>query len=234
VATISIPNAEAANDPFVAAAIGKAEALFITGGDQAKYVTFWKPSPMRNALQELIRRGAPLGGTSAGLAIMGEFDFAALHDTAYSEESLKNPYNEGVTIDHNFLAIPHLENIITDTHFKKRDRLGRSLVFMARILQDGMSQQIREIAVDEKSAVLLEANGSTTVVGSGTGAYFYRPTAPPQTCKPNTPLTFRGIDVYHVPTGGKFSLVSWTGEQGLAYTLNVEAGVIRSTSGSKY
>jgi cyanophycinase len=234
VATISIPNSEAANDPFVAATIRKAEALFITGGDQAKYVTYWKPSPMRDAMQELIRRGVPLGGTSAGLAIMGEFDFAALHDTAYSEQSLKNPYNEGVTIDHNFLAIPHLDNIITDTHFKKRDRLGRTLAFMARILQDGMSQQIRAIGVDEKSVVLLEADGAMTVVGSGTGAYFYRPTAPPETCEPKTPLTFRGIEVYHVPTGGKFNLVSWTGEQGSAYTLNVEAGVIQSTSGSKY
>ncbi len=48
------------------------------------------------------------------------------------------------------------------------------------------------------------------------------------------PLTFRGIEVYNVPTDGKFNLVSWTGEQGSAYTLNVENGVIRSSSGSKY
>ena len=58
---------------------------------------------------------------------MGEFDFAALHDTAYSEESLKNPYNEGVTIDHKFLAIPHLENIITDTQPKAKFILYFSL-----------------------------------------------------------------------------------------------------------
>lgn len=234
VATLLVPNAEAANDPFVAETIRKAEVLFISGGDQANYVRFWKPSPMRQAMQEVIDRGVPVGGTSAGLAIMGEFDFAALHDTAYSKESLQNPYNEGVTIDHGFLAIPHLENIITDTHFKKRDRLGRSLAFMAGILQDGMSKQIREIAVDERSAALLDAEGVIEVVGTGTGAYFYRPTAPPAVCKPNTPLTFMGIAVYHVPTGGKFNLLTWTGEGGSAYTLNVEDGVIHSTSGSNY
>jgi len=234
VATISIPSAAAANDPFVAATIRKADVLFITGGDQSHYVTFWKPSPMREAIQDLINRGVPVGGTSAGLAIMAEFSFAALHDTDYSEESLKNPYNEGVTIDHVFLTIPHLENTITDTHFKKRDRLGRTLVFLARILQDGMAKQARSIAVDEKSAVLLEPDGLITVVGVGTGAYFYHPGGPPQICKPNTPLTFMGIDVYHAPTGGKFNLVTWTGTGGSAYTLNVEDGVIHSTSGSKY
>ncbi len=234
VATLSVTSAAAANDPFVAATIRKAEALFITGGDQAKYVTYWKPSPMRQAIQDLIDRGVPVGGTSAGLAILGEFDFAALHDTAYSEESLKNPYNDGVTIDHGFLSIPHLENLITDTHFKKRDRLGRTLVFMARILQDGMAKQIRAIGVDEKSAALLEPDGSITIVGPGSGAYFYRPKSAPEICKPNVPLTFKEIEVYHVPAGGHFNVVSWTGNGGFAYTLNVENGVIQSTSGSKY
>ena len=234
VATLSIPSAAAANDPFVADTIRKAEALFITGGDQAKYVTYWKSSPMRTAMQELIQRGVPVGGTSAGLAILGEFVFAALNDSAYSEPSLKNPFNARITINHGFLSIPNLENLITDTHFKKRDRLGRTLVFMARILQDGMAKQIRAIGIDEKSVALLEADGTITVVGPGSGAYFYRPTSPPQTCKPNVPLTFTGIDVYRVPTGGSFDLASWTGKGGIAYTLNVEAGVIRSTSRSKY
>lgn len=234
VATLSIVSAEAANDPFVAETIRKAEALFITGGDQAKYVKYWKPSPMRMAMQSLIDRGVPVGGTSAGLAILGEFGFPALNDSAYSEASLKDPYNDRVMIDRGFLAIPHLEDTITDTHFKKRDRLGRTLVFMARILQDGMAKEVRGIGVDEKSAALLEPNGSMTVVGPGTGAYFYRTATAPKICKPNTPLTFTGINVYHVPPGATFSVTAWNGSGGSAYTLNVESGVIQSSSGSKY
>jgi cyanophycinase len=234
IATLSIVSAEAANDPFVAETIRKAEALFITGGDQAKYVKYWKPSPMRMAMQSLIDRGVPVGGTSAGLAILGEFGFPALNDSAYSEASLKNPYNDRVMIDRGFLAIPHLEDTLTDTHFKKRDRLGRTLVFMARILQDGMAKEVRGIGVDEKSAALLEPNGSMTVVGPGTGAYFYRTATAPKICKPNTPLTFTGINVYHVPPGATFSVTAWNGSGGSAYTLNVESGVIQSSSGSKY
>ncbi|HEY3929171.1 MAG TPA: cyanophycinase [Candidatus Koribacter sp.] len=234
VATLLVDNANSANDPMVAETIRKAEALFIAGGDQANYVKFWKPSPMRAAMQELVDRGVPVGGTSAGLAILGEFAFSALNDTAYSEVTLKNPYDNTVTIDHGFLTIPHLEDTITDTHFKKRDRLGRSLVFEARILQDGMARQIHEIAVDEKSVFLLNADGTGKVIGAGTGVYFYRPTAPPETCKANVPLTFLNIAVYHAPTGGTFDLNSWTGTGGEGYTLSVQDGVIRSTSGSKY
>lgn len=234
VATLSIASAEAANDPFVAEAIRKAEALFITGGDQAKYVKFWKPSPMRAAMQSVIDRGVPVGGTSAGLAIMGEFGFPAFNDSAYSEASLKNPFDVRVMIDRGFLAIPHLDNTITDTHFKKRDRLGRTLVFLARILQDGMAKEVRGIGVDEKSAALLEPDGSVTVVGPGTGAYFYRTSTLPRICKPNTPLTFTGIDVYHVPPGGMFNVVGWSGSGGNAYTLAVQAGTIESSSGSNY
>lgn len=234
VATIKIPNAEAANDPFVAETIRKAEALFISGGDQSNYVKYWKPSPMRAAIQDLIDRGVPVGGTSAGLAILGEFSFAALNDTAYSEKTLKNPYDNTVTIDRDFLKINHLENTITDTHFKKRDRLGRTLVFLARILQDGQAKDIRSIALDEKSAALMEPDGTMTVVGKGTGAYFYHPTTKPEICKEGAPLTFTGIDVYHVPNDGTFNVVSWTGKGGSAYTLNVKDGVISSSSGSNY
>jgi cyanophycinase-like exopeptidase len=49
--------------------------------------------------------------------------------------------------------------------FAKRDRLGRSLVFLARLVQDGWSTKPREIAVDEKNAVLVEADGQSRIVG---------------------------------------------------------------------
>jgi cyanophycinase-like exopeptidase len=76
-----------------------------------------------------------------------------------------------------------LENTITDGHFAKRDRMGRTLVFLARIMQDGWSKQPREVAIDEKSAVLVEADGRAAVVGSGRGAYFLRPTQAPGVCR---------------------------------------------------
>ena len=234
VTTVRVADLPSASDPRVVEAIDHAEAVFITGGDQSDYVKFWKPSPMRAALQRAIDRGVPLGGTSAGLAILGEFGFAALNDTAYSKPALSNPYDERITIDHDFLKVPYMKSVITDTHFKKRDRLGRTLVFMARILQDAMASDVHSMAVDERSAVLVDEQGNGTVVGTGTGAYFYHPTQPPSVCKPGQPLTFENIDVVHVSKDGTFNVAAWTSTQGTKYRLDVRSGVIQSTSGALY
>jgi cyanophycinase len=42
VVTLVIPTTTAANDPTVADIIRKAEAVFIAGGNQARYVNFWR------------------------------------------------------------------------------------------------------------------------------------------------------------------------------------------------
>jgi cyanophycinase-like exopeptidase len=80
VATLVVPSRAAAEDPFVAKMIGKASALFIAGGDQANYVNFWHGTPVQSALNEAIGRGAPMGGTSAGLAVLGEYAYTAQGD----------------------------------------------------------------------------------------------------------------------------------------------------------
>jgi cyanophycinase len=236
VATLIIPNREAALDPAVAAIIGRAEALFIAGGDQSNYVKYWKGTPVEEAINGLIRRGVPVGGTSAGLAVLGEFSFSAMNGSAYSKDTLANPFNDRVTIARDFLRVPQLENTITDTHFVKRDRQGRFLGFMARILADGMSKEVRGIAVDEKSAALMEADGSVRIIGSGRGAYFYRPQKAPEVCAPGKPLTFRDLQVYRTPTGGTFDLTRWIGSKGNSYVLNVVNGVVTTTlsGGSVY
>lgn len=234
VATLIIPDREAAQDPAVAAIIGKAEVVFIAGGDQANYIRGWKGTPVEDAINANVAAGKPIGGTSAGLAVQGEFVFGALGDNPDDEnlastDVLPNPYFRRVTLVRDFLKIPHLENLLTDSHFAKRDRMGRTLGFLARLMQDAWSQAPREVAIDEKSAVLVEANGKGTVVGSGKGAYFLRPTQPPEVCKQGVPLTFAKISVYRVPSGGHFDFTSWSGKGGIAYFLSVEDGNISST-----
>jgi len=238
VATLIIPNREAAEDPAVAEIIRKAEVVFIAGGDQSNYVRGWQGTPIEQAINEDIAEGKPIGGTSAGLAVQGEFVYGCLKDKPddkdlASTDVLPNPYFERVTLVRNFLKIPHLENLITDSHFAKRDRMGRTLGFLARLMKDGWSSSPREVAIDEKSAVLVEADGKGTVVGTGRGAYFLRPTQAPEICEKGVALTFRNIGVYRVKSGGHFDLPSWTGDGGSAYTLSVEQGKIESTQPDK-
>lgn len=238
VATLIIPSREAAQDPAVAEIIRKAEVVFIAGGDQANYIRGWKGTRVQDAINASIAAGKPIGGTSAGLAVQGEFVFGAMGDkpddpNLASTDVLPNPYFARVTLVRDFLKIPHLDNLLTDSHLAIRDRMGRTLGFLARIMQDGWSKNPREVAIDEKSAVLVEADGKGRVVGSGRGVYFLRPTRPPQICKPALPLTFRDVAVYRVPSNGHFDLNSWAGDGGTAYFLSVENGKVTSTQASQ-
>jgi len=233
VSTLIIPDRQSAQDPAVAEIIRHAEVVFIAGGDQALYVRYWQGTPVQDAINADIVEGKPIGGTSAGLAMLGEFSYGALNDPddseLHSKDALPNPFHNQVTIVRDFLKIPHLENTITDSHFAKRDRMGRTLVFLARIMQDGLSAHPREVAIDEKSAVLVDENGKGVVVGSGKGAYFLRPTQAPDVCKKDVPLTFEKIEVYKAPKKAHFDLNSWTGEGGMSYFLSVKQGVIQGT-----
>lgn len=233
VATLIIPDRAAALNPAVADIIRHAEALFVAGGDQSLYVKFWRGTPVQEAINAQVAAGRPIGGTSAGLAILGEFSYGAMNDPddseLHSKEALPNPYHRQVTVVRDFLKLPYLDDTLTDSHFAARDRMGRTLVFLARILQDGWSKTPREVAIDEKSAVLVDADGKAQVAGSGKGAYFLRPVHPPEVCKDGVPLTFTGVTVYRVPSGGHFDLPAWKGDGGLGYSLSVEHGVIQST-----
>src|SRR5271163_1864948 len=201
VATIVFAGRDDSDDPKVTEIIEHAETIFFAGGDQSNYVRFWQDTPVQDALNRHIAAGKPLGGSSAGLAILGEFSFSSMIDTIHSPEALADPYGNKVTLSRDFLHIPQLAGIITDTHFAKRDRMGRLVVFLARILQDGWTNRVRAIAVEEDAAVLLETDGSAKVVGNGP-AYFLESGHAPESCHAKTPLRISGISVQRIPAGG--------------------------------
>ena len=109
VETLIITSREGASQPFVAEKIRAAAAVFIAGGSQDNYINFWRGTPVEEAINSAITRGVPVGGTSAGLAVLGEYSFAALKDTVKSSEALANPFHERVTITRDFLHIPLLD-----------------------------------------------------------------------------------------------------------------------------
>lgn len=232
VATLVIPNTAAANDPFAAETIRKAEAIFISGGDQANYINFWQNTPVQRLLNDAIHKGVPIGGTSAGLAVQGEYIYSAQHDPPdgpdlTSKLTLANPFHPQIVIAQNFLDDPALSDVITDTHFVTRDRMGRLLTFMARISAEHKDANVKGIGIDEQTAVLMEPNGHATVVGHS-AAYFVTASTKDAIVKKDTPLSLPSIAVKKATQGTKFDLRSWTGNT-TDYQLNVDQGVIRST-----
>ncbi|MDQ2860545.1 MAG: cyanophycinase [Pseudomonadota bacterium] len=237
VSTLKITSRLAAFQPFVQKTILRAEALFIAGGDQADYVRFYQQTPVNTAIDALARRGVPVGGTSAGNAILGQFAFSALaNGTITSQQALRNPFDFRITLDNGFLFLGRLlADTITDDHFITRDRMGRLVTFLGRIAHDHAGRRPYGIALDENTAFLMEANGKGTVVGSST-VYFLRTPGRPEICEPETRLTYRNLAVYRIAKGGTFDVDAWAGTGGTAYDISAIKGDLTSTQpgGSVY
>ena len=105
-ATIVFDDRENSAEHKIGEIIKHAEVIFIAGGDQSNYVRFWQDTPVQDALNRHITAGRPIGGSSAGLAILGEFCFSSMIDTIHSPEALANPYGNKVTLSRKFLNIP--------------------------------------------------------------------------------------------------------------------------------
>jgi cyanophycinase len=236
VETLIIPNRAAANDPFVLERVRNAEALWIAGGDQANYWNDWKDTPLQAAIQGLANKNIPIGGTSAGLAVLSQYVFTALNGSITSPQALANPYDRAVSLGRDFLALPGMGNMITDMHLDSRDRMGRLVTFMARIVNDGWTPMTHGIGVDVETALLVE-NGNATRVGNGS-AYFLNTVGVPEVCKPKSPLTYRNIGVQRLSGGGSFSLTNWAsyGNSTVNYNISAIKGVLSSTQpgGSVY
>ena len=232
VATLEIPSRAAAADPKVAEMIGKAEAIFIAGGDQAEYINWWKGTPVEDALNAAIRRGVPEGGTSAGLAVQGEFIYSAQNDgkdeeNLSSKAALADPFQHQVVVVRGFLDNPLLADTITDSHFVKRDRMGRLLVMMARVLEEGQVTELKGMGIDQETAVLVEGDGKATVVGKG-AAYFLRASGKAARVEKGEALEFGPVSAVKVVAGGSFDVRAWRGD-GVGYAYTVKSGVVSSS-----
>jgi cyanophycinase len=234
VETLIIKSQAAASDPFVIAKIQNAEALFIAGGDQSDYINFWKGTPVASAIDYVANvKHAPVGGTSAGLAVLGKFIYTGSAGSVTSSTALANPYHRYVTLDRDFVTIANLGSVITDSHFVTRDRMGRLVTFIGRIIKDGWASSARGIGIDEATAILVEPSGASTRVGSG-AAYFISSNGVPAVCVTGTPLTYTGLAVYKVSGAATFNLATWAGSGGTSYTVSANAGAFSASNGSIY
>jgi cyanophycinase-like exopeptidase len=240
VETIVLEQAAATADPFVIATIRNAEALFIAGGDQSNYVRYWKDTPVEDAINHVAAKPAPVGGTSAGMAVMGEYVYSAEGEASLtSAVALADPYAPDLTLARDFIALPWLENVITDQHLQERDRIGRTVALLARLQQDGWSVEPRAIAADRETAVHIDpATGKAEVFATSDHptpyVYFMQTAGPPVRCAPGEPLAGGPVSVYRLGPGGSFDLASWQGVGGIAYLLGARDGVLQSSRESNY
>ena len=250
VESIVFHNGNASNEPYIWNKINNAEAIWIAGGDQWDYVSFWRNSPVDSLINlGILNRNIAIGGTSAGMAIQGSIYFTAQNGTVTSPAALSNPYNNKVTIDSaSFIKNSFLHSVITDTHYDNPDRKGRHVTFIARALTD-YNINARGIACDEYTAVCVDTSGLARVYGDypayDDNAYFIQtncelPDITPENCSPGSPLNWNlgghSIKAYKVK-GAKygnnsFDLKDWqTGAGGVWENWSVGNGTLVEAPG---
>lgn len=250
VETIVFNNGSAANEAYVQQKIEQAEAIWIAGGDQWDYISYWRNTPIDSLINRAIsERNCVIGGTSAGMAIQGSHYFSAENGTVTSTTALTNPYTSTVTVDSApFLENEFLQNVITDTHYDSPDRKGRHTVFLARILTD-TGIMAKGIACDEYTAVCIEPGGIAHIYGGfptyDDNAYFLQPncelaSVTPENCSAGTPLEWnhggQAVKVYVVKGTANgvntFDLNTWnTGIGGTWEEWSVVNGTLNTAAG---
>ena len=259
VETLVITSVAGATNPYVLDKVANAEMVWFAGGNQWNYISYFKDNALEDLLNNHVNvKHAPIGGTSAGMAILGGKYFSAQNGSVTSAQAMANPYATNVTLggytglpDNDFLNVPFLRNVITDTHFDNPDRRGRISTFMARFK---LLTTIYGIACNEYTAVCVGTDGIAHVYGDYPNypeyAYFIQPDCRwwnnIENCQPGQPLTWNfggeALTVYKVPGTlngtNYFDLNQWgnwnvnNNSGGSWENWSVTNGIFNSVSGS--
>ncbi len=225
VVTIRTDTPPLADHPSVLCRLDRAEAIWLAGGSQWDYLGRW-PHPVHVAIREAWRRGAAMGGTSAGAVSMGEAVFDARHGTVTSAEALADPADVSVSVGPSNLPQPELRNMIVDSHFTERSREGRLLAFLGRLLAQHRSGSFIGIGIDEGVALEIEDDGYRVSSARGGAVWMYEATGP-AVVRPGRPLSLDGIRRVRLADGasGRWPFLFEEAER--VQELVVEEGVVR-------
>ena len=201
--TVNTESSADAEDPAAAAAVDAADGIFIRGGDQARYLEHWRGTALHDALVAAWERGAVIGGSSAGCALLGERVYDAAVGSVAAWEALLDPHDPYITFSDDFLP-QMLPGVITDTHFTERGRIGRLAVFVERWKADGAWAPLG-VGVDPMTALFVRGDGTGEVRGRGSVTLLSSALSD-ATLEVGLPPDIRGLRLWQLPEGYELDL----------------------------
>ncbi len=201
---LQIATVSEANSFIIYQELLSADGIFIEGGDQWAYISTWKNTYVQSAIQSVYENGGAIGGTSAGLAVLGEVVFDGEHGSLTSDQAAYNPYHYRVSMTDDFLDI--LPGVFTDSHFNDRGRLTRLTVMLARRNQDN-DENLLGIGVEYKTAFCVDENMIGTVYGEMVTIIHQSDSSEIQ-CIANEPPRFTNIVFNQLLDGDQYDLSS--------------------------
>jgi len=151
---------EQAADPAILEKLDKATGIFFSGGDQVRVTRAILGTPVHHKLLDMYQRGAVIGGTSAGAAIMSRVMLTGEELINRDSTEMFTSMRKGnvETIE----GLGFLTKVIIDQHFVKRKRLNRLICVVLE------HPELPAIGIDESTAILVNPDGTAEVMGQGT------------------------------------------------------------------
>jgi cyanophycinase-like exopeptidase len=202
-----VPDAATASDPQVNTDVRHAEFVYFAGGNQCVYAS-WKGTPLQASIQSVVAKGGGSGGGSAGTHINSAIVYDACGNGGSGTDSptaLANPYDPSITFTTGMFNWPNYADTINDSHFVTRDRMGRTMAFVARAIKDGLtvSGKAWGVGVEQGGGSLfMDKNGLATL--SGSDAYVVLGDHQPEQAVAGRPLTYSNYKIWHLTAGQTF------------------------------
>lgn len=143
-----------------------AKLIFITGGDQDRFMNIVLHTPVYDAIHKAYNNGATIAGTSAGAAVMSKQMITGkeFSDTTY-RATFRKLHDKNIEIKE---GLGLLDNAIIDQHFIVRSRYNRLLSALAKY------PALPCIGIDEVTAIIVHTN-KVKVVGQSQVIVFKDP-----------------------------------------------------------
>lgn len=143
-------NATTAQNKTLTDSLQKAKLIFISGGDQVRFMNVVHNTPIKTAIQKAYENGSTISGTSAGAAVMSE-------KMITGNQKLQKEYSgtfDNIRYDNleTSEGLGLLKTAVIDQHFLKRNRYNRLLSALVEL------PALTGIGIDEGTAIIVRNN----------------------------------------------------------------------------
>lgn len=141
---------ETSQNKVLTDSLQKAKLIFISGGDQVRFMNVVQNTPIKTAIQKAYKNGSTISGTSAGAAVMSE-------KMITGNQKLQKEYSgtfDNIRYDNleTSEGLGLLKTAVIDQHFLKRNRYNRLLSALVEF------PALTGIGIDESTAIIVRNN----------------------------------------------------------------------------
>ena len=184
------------NNKMLNDSLQNAKLIFISGGDQTRFMDVVKNTPVYTAIHKAYENGSTIAGTSAGAAVMCQHMITGNQklQTQYSETFDNIRYDNLETT----VGLGLIKNVIIDQHFMKRSRYNRLLSALVEF-PDHIG-----IGIDESTALIVR-NKEIEIAGESEVVVVKKPKGIIKSQKNNL-VSIKNLEMAIFTAGQKFKI----------------------------